>query len=183
MGESFLRRLQQGRLRRVRACKWQDALAGIRRRVRDAERRRSDRALRRGRGSLADVPVRAPELSARPVLSVHRRVDDGQPARGVEPVLLHVHETERLSEIWRVVRRVLHVDQSVHLQSCRLQLGRRGRRRVRAVADDCRRSGACRLLRHGFQRVARRDAASRPGRSDSAACRRAELFRAVRRSA
>ena len=91
MGESFLRRLQQGGLRGVRAGKWQDALAGIRRRVRDAERRRSDRALRRGRGSLADVPVRASELSARPVLSVHRRVDDGQPARGVEPVLLHVH--------------------------------------------------------------------------------------------
>jgi hypothetical protein len=111
--ESFVRHLQQDRLRVVRACERQNTLAGIRRRVRVAERRRSDRALRRGRRSLADVPVRAPELSARPVLSVHRRVDDGQPARVVEPVLLHVHETERLSEIWRVVRGVLHVDQSV----------------------------------------------------------------------
>ena len=108
----------------------------------------------------------------------------GNPLGSWNRYRVQLQQAERLPEVRRLAGRLLHVDQSVHLQRPRqLFVGRRGRRRLRTHADAGRCSGARSLLRHGVEHVTRRDAAVGSRWPDAAAGRGAELFHAVRRSA
>ena len=105
--QPLLRDLRQGR----RVCSTGPAAnntlwAGFRRRLRDGQRRRSDRALRPARRSLDPDPVHGlrPDL-----LQLRGDLDRPGPDRHLLPLRLqHRHQLPRLPEVRRLVGRLLH---------------------------------------------------------------------------
>ena len=92
---------------------WQRRVAGLRRRLRDLQRRRPDRAVRPTRRPLDPDPVRGLQV---PLHAVRGRLDDGRPDGHLQPLLVLLQQRlQRLSEDGRLAGRLLH--QLQHVQS------------------------------------------------------------------